>query len=101
MPERAGHVDAAELRNRCRRAGIQPGAVDALFVQLGIRHDLTLLTMDGGFASAAKHANLEVWKPAIDPEWSRRPNAGQWEPQHGPASAFRMTVPVRTARTGA
>jgi len=68
MPDQTDHVGAAELRDRCRRAGVQFGTVDALIAQLCIRHDLTLLTMDGDFASAAKHSDLEVWKPAIDPE---------------------------------
>ncbi|MFO1455074.1 MAG: PIN domain-containing protein [Steroidobacteraceae bacterium] len=67
VPDRMDHVDAAELRNRCRRAGVQLGTVDALIAQLCIRHDLTLLTMDGDFAAAAKHSELKVWKPAIAP----------------------------------
>jgi hypothetical protein len=63
MPDRTDHVDAAELRNRCRRAGVQLGTVDALIAQLCIRYGLTLLTVDGDFASAAKHSDLKVWKP--------------------------------------
>lgn len=50
-----------------RRAGVQLGTVDALIAQLCIRHDLTLLTMDGDFAAATKHAELKVWKPAAAP----------------------------------
>ena len=68
MPDRTDHVDAAELRNRCRRAGVQLGTVDALIAQLCIRHDLILLTMDGDFAAAGKHSDLKVWKPAIAAE---------------------------------
>ena len=30
VPDRLDHVDAAELRNKCRRAGIQIGTIDAL-----------------------------------------------------------------------
>jgi predicted nucleic acid-binding protein len=67
MPDRTDHVAAAELRNRCRRAGVQLGTVDALIAQLCIRHDLILLTMDGDFAAAAKHSDLKVWKPVIAP----------------------------------
>ncbi len=67
VPDRTDHVDAADLRNRCRRAGVQLGTVDALIAQLCIRHALTLLTMDGDFASAAKHSDLKVWNPAIAP----------------------------------
>jgi len=68
VPDRPDHVDAADLRNRCRRAGVQLGTVDALIAQLCIRHDLILLTMDGDFASAAKHSDLKVWKSTITPE---------------------------------
>lgn len=65
VPDRTDHVGAAELRNRCRCAGVQLGTVDALIAQLCVRHDLTLLTLDGDFAAAAKHSELKVWKPAI------------------------------------
>ena len=58
-------LDEADLRHRCRRAGVQLGTVGALIAQLCIRHDLVLLTMDGDFAAAAKHSDPEVWKQAI------------------------------------
>ncbi len=64
MPDRSDHIDAAQLRNHCRRAGVQLGTVDALFAQLCIRHDLVLLTTDKDFISAAKHCDLVVWQPA-------------------------------------
>ncbi len=41
-PDRQDHIEAAELRNRCRRAGVQAGTIDALLAQLCIRHKLTL-----------------------------------------------------------
>jgi len=40
-PDRQDHIDAAELRNRCRRASVQTGTIDALLAQLCIRHALT------------------------------------------------------------
>jgi predicted nucleic acid-binding protein len=61
-PDRQDHIDAAELRNMCRRAGIQVGTIDALLAQLCIRHDLTLLTTDNDFVHAASHCPLKVWK---------------------------------------
>ncbi len=61
-PDRQDHVDAAELRNACRRAGVQLGTIDALLAQLCIRHDLTLLTTDNDFVHAAAHCTLRVWK---------------------------------------
>jgi hypothetical protein len=62
IPDRRDYIDAAELRNRCRRSGVQIGTIDALLAQLCIRHDLTLLTTDGDFTLAAKHSDLRVWK---------------------------------------
>jgi predicted nucleic acid-binding protein len=44
-PDRQDHIDAAELRNRCRRAGVQIGTIDALLAQLCIRHGLTPRTV--------------------------------------------------------
>jgi predicted nucleic acid-binding protein len=64
IPDRRDYIDAAELRNRCRRSGIQVGTIDALLAQLCIRHDLTLLTTDGDFPLIAKHSALRVWKAA-------------------------------------
>lgn len=60
-PDRDDHIDAAELRNRCRRAGVQLGTIDALLVQLCIRHNLTMLTTDQDFTHAAAHCPLRVW----------------------------------------
>lgn len=62
-PDRQDHVEAAELRNRCRRAGIQVGTIDAILAQLCIRHDLTLLTTDNDFVGMAAHTTLRLWKP--------------------------------------
>ena len=63
QPDRQDHVDAAALRNRCRRAGVQIGTIDAVIAQLCIRHGLTLLTTDKDFLMAAAHCPLKVWKP--------------------------------------
>ncbi len=62
-PDRQDHVEAANLRNHCRRAGIQVGTIDALLAQLCIRHDLTLLTTDRDFYHIARHAPLRLWQP--------------------------------------
>jgi len=61
-PDRQDHVDAAQLRNRCRRAGVQLGTIDALLAQLCMRHHITLLTTDNDFVHAAAHCALRVWK---------------------------------------
>ncbi len=63
-PDRQDHIEAAELRNRCRRAGVQVGTIDAILAQLCIRHGLTLLTTDSDFTGIAAHMPLRLWKPA-------------------------------------
>ena len=65
-PDRQDHIDAAELRNKCRRAGVQIGTVDALLAQLCIRYGVTMLTTDKDFAFAALHSRLQLWT-ATDP----------------------------------
>ena len=61
-PDRQDHIDAAALRNTCRRAGVQLGTIDALLAQLCIRHRLTLLTTDKDLVHAAAHCLLKVWQ---------------------------------------
>jgi len=60
-PDRRDHVEAAELRNICRRAGVQIGTIDALLAQLCIRNDLTMLTTDEDFRRVAQRFPLKVW----------------------------------------
>ena len=61
VPDRDDHIQAAELRNHCRREGVQIGTIDALLAQLCIRHDLTMLTADQDFTRVAEHSKLKVW----------------------------------------
>jgi predicted nucleic acid-binding protein len=61
VPDRHDHIDAAELRNKCRRAGVRIGTIDALIAQLGIRHELVLLTTDKDFRGVAAHSALRIW----------------------------------------
>jgi predicted nucleic acid-binding protein len=63
VPDRRDHVDAAELRNRCRRRGVQLGTIDALRAQLCVRHDLTMLSADRDFHNMASHCPLKLWMP--------------------------------------
>jgi predicted nucleic acid-binding protein len=64
VPDRQDYIDAAQLRNHCHRAGVQMGTIDALFAQLCIRHDLTMLTTDKDFTLAARHCALRLWTAA-------------------------------------
>jgi predicted nucleic acid-binding protein len=61
QPDRDDHIAAAELRNTCRRAGVQVGTIDALLIQLSIHHGLTLLTTDKDFVLASNHCDLHLW----------------------------------------
>jgi predicted nucleic acid-binding protein len=48
QPDKQDHIAAAEIRNTCRRRGVQIGTIDALLIQLSQRYDLTLLTSHDG-----------------------------------------------------
>ncbi len=59
-PKIEDHVDAAELRSRCRRKGLQIGTIDALIAQLCIRHELRLLTTDRDFEMISSFCQLSL-----------------------------------------
>ena len=61
-PRRTDYIAAADLRNACRRRGVQIETVDALIAQLCIANDLTLLTTDQDFTHLARHAPLKLWR---------------------------------------
>jgi len=63
VPDRDDHIQAAALRNACRRAGVQVGTIDSLIAQLCVRHTLTLLSTDHDFENVARHTPLKVWRP--------------------------------------
>ena len=57
-------VDTAEVRNACRRDGVQIGTIDALLVQLCGRYEMTLLSSDKNFTNAARHVPFGLWGSA-------------------------------------
>lgn len=61
VPDREDHIHAADIRNRCRRKGIQTGTIDALLAQLCVRYELTMLTTDKDFRNVASIVSLSVW----------------------------------------
>jgi predicted nucleic acid-binding protein len=61
QPDREDHIEAAEVRNSCRRNGVQIGTIDAVLIQLCRKHDLVLLSADNDFRSAAKHIKFRIW----------------------------------------
>jgi hypothetical protein len=72
-------VHAAELRNSCRRSGVQIGTIDALLAQLCLTHSLTLLTTDRDFAHVSRLTGLRIWRGVTQ--------FGVQEPMPGRASA--------------
>ena len=61
QPDRDDHIEAAEVRNTCRRRGVQVGTIDALLIQLCRRHDLMMLSADQDFQAAARHVEFRLW----------------------------------------
>lgn len=59
-PDIEDHIEAAHLRNRCRRKAVQIGTIDALIARLCIHHELSLLTTDRDFTNMARYCGLEV-----------------------------------------
>ena len=62
IPDTADHIQAAELRNKSRRKGIQVGTIDALIAQLSLRYQLSLLTADKDFKHMSKAVKLKLAK---------------------------------------
>lgn len=60
-PDREDHVAAAELRNACRRRGVQLGTIDALLIQLCRRYELTMLSADKDFEHARSVVQFKLW----------------------------------------
>ena len=60
-PDRQDYIDAAEVRNICRRRGVQIGTIDALLIQLARRYDLAILTTDNDFKLASLHIPFRLW----------------------------------------
>ena len=60
-PTRVDHIEAANIRNACRRRGVQVGTIDALLARLCISRNLTMLTTDRDFEHVAEMTPLKVW----------------------------------------
>ena len=61
IPEREDYINAAGLRNLCRKKGIQAGTIDALLASLCIERDIKILTTDKDFSQIARVSSLAVW----------------------------------------
>ena len=54
VPDKMDYIQAAGIRSKCRRKGIQTGTIDALLAQLCLRYELELLTTDNDFNYISK-----------------------------------------------
>jgi predicted nucleic acid-binding protein len=61
QPDRQDHLGAAEVRNVCRRNGVQVGTMDAVRIQLCGRYERTLLSVDKVFVNAAPYVLFKPW----------------------------------------
>lgn len=61
IPIREDYINAADLRNLCRKKGIQAGTIDALLASLCIERDIKILTTDKDFSQIARVSSLAVW----------------------------------------
>ncbi len=62
VPERSDYIEAAEVRNECRRQGVQVGTIDALLAELCLSNELTILTTDRDFHRIAQVLPLSCWR---------------------------------------
>lgn len=46
QPDREDHIEAAAVRNACRRSGVQISTIDAVLIQLCLRHDLVCVRVN-------------------------------------------------------
>ena len=65
VPDRQDYIDAAGIRNACRRKGVQLGTIDALLAQLCIRHQLVLLSTDRDYQLASRYVPLKIWEAPL------------------------------------
>jgi hypothetical protein len=61
VPQIEDYIQAAALRNQCRKKGIQVGTIDALLAQLCIDREIEILTTDKDFIQIAQVVSLKVW----------------------------------------
>lgn len=60
--EREDYVRAAQLRNDCKKKGVQVGTIDALIAAVCIKNDLLLLSTDKDFQLIANNSQLKLIK---------------------------------------
>ncbi len=58
----AEHIQAAQILNRCTRAGIACGTVDALIAAQTVWRDGELMTLDADFSRIAPLCGLKLYK---------------------------------------
>lgn len=61
LAERSTHLLAAELANRCARAGVAAATVDCLIAAHAVEGKAQLFTLDDDFKRIAKHTGLKLY----------------------------------------
>ena len=61
LADRSTHLLAAELANRCARAGVSAATVDCLIAAHKVAGNARLFTVDDDFKGIAKHTGLRLY----------------------------------------
>jgi len=60
--KREDYINAAMLKNRLMKKGIQASTVDALIASVAVAYDCLLFTADSDFVHIGKHTDLKLLK---------------------------------------
>jgi hypothetical protein len=60
------HIEAANISNVCRKAGVSAATIDCLVAAQCIMENGILLTLDGDFSLMARHCTLRLYPIPID-----------------------------------
>jgi predicted nucleic acid-binding protein len=60
------HIEAANISNVCRKAGVSAATIDCLIAAQCILENGILLTLDDDFSLMAKHCTLRLYPIPID-----------------------------------
>jgi predicted nucleic acid-binding protein len=60
------HIEAANISNGCRKAGVSAATIDCLIAAQCILENGILLTLDDDFSLMARHCTLRIYPIPID-----------------------------------
>ncbi len=62
LASREHHLEAAQIANQCRSAGVSVSTVDCLIAAMAIKTNSQLLSTDKDFARMAFHCSLQLFR---------------------------------------